>query len=757
MLVFCILGELFLRVSAHRNRVFRAGAFGLLLGGLWLAVVLYFVSQARAAEEARFAMDRVKHFELEARRSEKNFLLRSIYNPQFHKTGKSEYLQFYSEAVQSLRAEILRLATLLPPSERTDVSELQKLVDRYDLVFGQLVQVYRRQGFEDEGLAGEWERAAAALQRTLEQKGDLLGSELLLQMRHAEKKYLWRGDADCLEVHADAAARLKRHLAAIPARAQLLGDFSVYERAFTEYLMNEKRIGRTRFEGLQGEYQAAIDGVEPAVNRMQEKAAAAHKRALVRQNTAIVLASVLMALLLGALLLYARAAHSQQRQLRAVNVALEDEVKERRNAEQALQAAHDQLDARVRERTAQLAEVNQTLEAELAERRKLEAQLMQSHKMEAVGRLAGGIAHDFNNLLMIIAGHTELLLDNAALDGGAAKSAARIQEATQRAAKLTRQLLAFSRKQVLQAKVVDLNLIVVEIEQMLRRLIGEHIELVCSKDGQVGRVKADPGQIEQVIMNLAVNARDAMPEGGRLTIRTANQEVDAQYARRHPGLRPGSYVALEVSDNGIGMDAETQMHIFEPFFTTKEKGRGTGLGLATTYGIVKQSNGYIAVESMPDQGSTFRIFLPRVEEPAEVSRTPASVVELPRGVETILLVEDETPLRLLARDFLEKSGYHVLDAPDGKEALEIARHFRGPIHLLLTDVIMPGMSGPELANTLRLDRPDTQVVFVSGYTDDALARHGLTGTGMVFLPKPFTREEVLRKVREVLDRTLVSP
>ncbi len=739
----------------HRGTVIRAGVLGLLLGSLWLAVVLYFVGQARSAEEARFTMDRVKHFQLEARRSEKNFLLRSIYDPQFHKTGKSEYLAFFAEAVLGMRTEIARLGNLLPASEQKDVADLHSLVDRYDSVFGQLVQIYRRQGFEDEGLAGEWERVASGLQRTLQQRGDLLGSKLLLQVRHAEKKYLWRGDADCLEVHDDAAAQLRQHLSSNRSLAPLLGDFSVYERAFAEYLVNEKRIGRTRFEGLQGEYQAAVDGVDPAVNHLQERATVAHLRALARQNTAIVSASIMMALLLGAVLLYARAAHTRQRQLRAVNVVLEDEIKERRNAEQALQQAHDQLEMGVRERTAQLAEANRALESELGERRKLEAQLMQSHKMEAVGRLAGGIAHDFNNLLMIIAGHTELLLDNPALDPSSSKSAARIQEASQRAAKLTRQLLAFSRKQVLQAKVVDLNLVVMEIEQMLRRLIGEHIELICTKDGQVGRVKADPGQIEQVIMNLAVNARDAMPHGGRLTISTANVEVDAKYARRHPGLRPGAYVTLEVSDTGVGMDAETQMHIFEPFFTTKEKGRGTGLGLATTYGIVKQSNGYIAVESMPDQGSTFRIFLPRVEEAAEVSRSPISASELPSGAETILVVEDETPLRQLARDFLEKSGYHVLDAPDGKEALEVAHHFRGTIHLLLSDVIMPGMSGPELAAALRLERPDTQVIFVSGYTDDALARHGLTGEGAAFLPKPFTREEVLRKVREMLDRSAV--
>jgi len=740
----------------HRGTILRAGTLGLLLGALWLAAVLYFVSQARAAEEARFSMGRVKHLELEARRSEKNFLLRSIYDPVFHKTGTSEYLRYHREAVQGLHAEIRKLGTLLPASQQREIMDLNKLVDRYDAVFAELVQVYRQQGFEDAGLAGEWERAAMKLQRAFEQNGDLLSSKLLLQVRHAEKKYLWRGDVDCLEVHADAAAGLKKHLAGQPNRAQWQADFDAYERAFQQYVANEKKIGRTRFEGLQGQYQSAIDAVEPAVDLLEAKAVATHQRATVRQNTAIVAASILMALLLSALLLYGRAAQASERQLRAVNEKLEREIGERRRAEQGLQQAHDELEQRVRERTAQLAQVNQVLETELAERHKLEAQLMQSHKMEAVGRLAGGIAHDFNNLLMIIAGHTELLLDNGALDAGSTKSATRIQEAAQRAAKLTRQLLAFSRKQVLQAKVLDLNLIVMEIEQMLRRLIGEHIELTCAKDGQVGRVKADPGQIEQVLMNLAVNARDAMPRGGKLLIRTANFEVDAKYARLHPGLRPGHYVTLQVTDNGIGMDAETQLHIFEPFFTTKEKGRGTGLGLATTYGIIKQSNGYIGVDSAPDQGSTFRIFLPRVEEDIEIVRTPAAAGELPRGVETILVVEDENPLRLLAREFLEKSGYHVLDAPTGEEALGVARNYRGPIHLLLSDVIMPGMSGPDLAAHLKRERPDTRVVFVSGYADAALENHGLSEPGMAFLAKPFTREEVLRKVREMLDRAAVT-
>jgi signal transduction histidine kinase len=732
----------------------RAAALGILLGGLWLASVLYFVGQASRAENARFSMDRVKHLELEARRSEKNFLLRSIYDENFHATGTSDYLKFHRLAITGLRAEVLRLSLLLPESEQKEIHNLARLVDAYDAAFNELVAMYRRQGFGEWGLAGEWERVASQLQQTFNQNGDLQSAKLLLQVRHAEKKYLWRGDADCLQVHADSVALLRKHLRGSPARARLLPHFEAYEQAFAEYLDNEKRIGRTRFEGLQGEYQRAIDAVEPAVEKLEQRAITAHQKATVRQYAAIVAASILMAVLLGAVLLYARAAHAGQRQLRTVNEKLEAEIAERRRAEGGLQEAHDQLDQRVKERTAQLAQVNQALELELAERQKLEAQLMQSHKMEAVGRLAGGIAHDFNNLLMIISGHTELLLENTNLPHSGVKSATRIQEAAQRAAALTKQLLAFSRKQVLQARVVDLNSVVAEIEHMLRRLIGEHIELSSELAPDLGRVKADPGQVEQVIMNLAVNARDAMPRGGKLMVRTANFDVDKGYARRHPGMRPGCYVMLEVSDTGMGMDPETQLHIFEPFFTTKEKGRGTGLGLATTYGIVKQSNGYIAVESSPGMGTTFRIFLPRVEELADTGRPSAGDAdgEIPLGSETVLVVEDEEPLRLLAREFLEKSGYRVLDAGNGPAALEISRNYPGPIHLLLSDVIMPGMSGPDLAAKLKISRPETLVLFASGYTDDELAGHGFNDAATAFLPKPFTREAVSRKVRDLLDR-----
>jgi signal transduction histidine kinase/ActR/RegA family two-component response regulator len=571
-------------------------------------------------------------------------------------------------------------------------------------------------------------------------------------VRHAEKKYLWRGEPACLGVHAEASERLRGHLRARPARAALLQRFEMYQKVFGEYLANEKVIGRNRFEGLQSEYQTAIDAVEPAVDRLQNVAVAAHEQSLARQNAAIIVGSVLMALLLGSSLIFAREAHGGRARLLLVNRDLETEITERRRTEAELQDAHDALEARVQERTAQLAQVNRALESELSERQKLEAQLLQAHKMDAVGRLAGGIAHDFNNLLMIILGHSELLIDREASDPATARSARRIQEAGNRAAALTRQLLAFSRKQMMQPRVLDLNVVAGEIEQMLRRLIGENIELTSRQMPNLGCVRADPGQIEQVIMNLAVNARDAMPRGGRLTIQTANVQVDEATARRHPGMRPGAYVTLEVRDTGVGMDPDTKSHIFEPFFTTKEKGRGTGLGLATTYGIVKQSDGYIAVESELGQGTAFRIYLPQVAESVETLRPATRRVELPGGHETILLVEDEEHLRNLAREFLEMSGYAVLEAADGAAAMHQAGKHDGPIHLLLTDVIMPGMSGPDLALRLKESRPETRVVFVSGYTDDALEAHGVGSAGSL-LAKPFTREAVARKVREALDRT----
>ena len=384
--------------------------------------------------------------------------------------------------------------------------------------------------------------------------------------------------------------------------------------------------------------------------------------------------------------------------------------------------------------------------------RQSEEQLRQAQKMEAVGRLAGGVAHDFNNLLMVMRGYGELLLNQLDANDPLRRNAEEIQKAAERATALTQQLLAFSRKQVLQPKVLDLNAVVTEVEKMLRRLIGEDIELATTLDPALGPVKADPGQIEQIILNLAVNARDAMPQGGRLTLKTANVTLDQAYVRQHLGATPGPYVLLAVSDTGVGMDAETRSHIFEPFFTTKGVGKGTGLGLSTVYGIVKQSGGTIWVESAPGRGTTFEIYLPLVEEGAASGELhPALPAPTPGGSETILVVEDEMSVRKLAAEFLGSNGYRVLEAQDGGEALQVCEEHRAPIHLLMTDVVMPGMSGRELAVRLTGARPEMKVIYVSGYTDDAIVQHGVREEGTVFLQKPFSLDALARTVREALD------
>ncbi len=392
---------------------------------------------------------------------------------------------------------------------------------------------------------------------------------------------------------------------------------------------------------------------------------------------------------------------------------------------------------------------------DVTERRALEQQLRQSQKMEAVGRLAGGIAHDFNNLLMVISGYSEFLLDRLGPEPALRAPAQEIASAAGRATSLTRQLLAFSRKQMLAPKILDLNGVVTENLKMLTRVIGEDIDLVMVPAAGLGTVRADAGQIEQVIMNLAVNARDAMPSGGKLTIETSNVSLDEEYARFHAPLKPGNYVMLAISDTGAGMDSETQSHIFEPFFTTKGP-KGTGLGLSTVYGIVKQSGGYIWVYSEPGKGTTFKIYLPRVAEaveaPVQILVAPESVAAEP-GTETILLVEDEANLRYLARQFLEKQGYRVIDAADGAVAMQIAVAHEGVIHLLLTDVIMPGMNGRELAQRISEIRPNVKVLYMSGYTENVIGRNGTLDAGVRLLQKPFTLRDLKSKVREVLDST----
>jgi PAS domain S-box-containing protein len=389
--------------------------------------------------------------------------------------------------------------------------------------------------------------------------------------------------------------------------------------------------------------------------------------------------------------------------------------------------------------------------------RQSEKQLWQSQKMEAVGRLAGGVAHDFNNLLTVIKGYAELMLEDLKLSDPMRADMEEVQKAADRAAALTRQLLAFSRRQVLAPKVVNLNHLVEDMNKLLRRLLGEDIELSIRLADDLGSAKADPGQIEQVIMNLAVNARDAMPRGGKLTIETANVELDQAYAREHAVVRPGSYVLLAITDNGSGIDAETLSHVFEPFFTTKEQGKGTGLGLSTVYGIVKQSDGYIWPYSEPGMGTTFKVYLPRVDEKAARAHARAQASSRLGGTETILLVEDEEGVRGLTRQILQRHGYTVLEAESGQDALLLCERYSGPIHLLLSDVVLAAqMNGRELVERLSPRRPEIKVLYMSGYSDEAIVHHGVLAPGTAFLQKPFTTESLMRKLREVLDQKKIG-
>ena len=391
---------------------------------------------------------------------------------------------------------------------------------------------------------------------------------------------------------------------------------------------------------------------------------------------------------------------------------------------------------------------------DITESKHLEAMLRQAQKMEAVGQLAGGVAHDFNNLLGIILGYTGLLLDRLRSDDPQRKSIEEIQKAGDRAALLTRQLLAFSRKQVLQPKILDLNTVVAGAEKLLQRLIGEDIEMLVVVNPALGRIKADSGQLEQIIMNLVVNARDAMPSGGKLTIETSNVDLDEQYAAQHPSTRPGPHVMLSVTDTGCGMDATTKTHMFEPFYTTKEFGKGTGLGLSTVYGIVRQSGGSVWVYSEVGIGTTFKIYLPRVVPALEIVTSSDKLGEVEGGSETILIVEDEAALLEVTHRSLEAVGYAILAAQSPAEAIQISENYLGPIHLMVTDVIMPGMSGAQLASYLSATRPEMKVLYVSGYTDDTIVRHGVLEPSLAFLQKPFSPKTLARKVGEVLTNTV---
>jgi hypothetical protein len=391
---------------------------------------------------------------------------------------------------------------------------------------------------------------------------------------------------------------------------------------------------------------------------------------------------------------------------------------------------------------------------DINERRQLESQLRQAQKMEAVGQLAGGVAHDFNNLLMVIKGHTELLLNVLEPADQVTRKIEQIDHAADRAAALTRQLLAFSRLQVLQPQIINVNSIIEEMGKLLPRLIGEDIELAIRTDKDLGRIRADASQMEQVIMNLAVNARDAMPNGGKLVIETANADLDHGYTLSHPFMKPGTYIQLVVTDSGIGMDAETQSHIFEPFFTTKEKGKGTGLGLATVYGIVKQSGGFIWVYSELGKGTSFKIYLPRVDQAEDQAGVPQTTADLPMGTETVLLTEDEQDVREITREFLESGGYHVIEAKDGAEAIELAAQHRGKIQLLVTDMVMPGMTGQELAACLQSELLGLCVIFMSGYSEHAATEMANADPSVRLLTKPFSRAAILRAAREILHGAL---
>ena len=394
-----------------------------------------------------------------------------------------------------------------------------------------------------------------------------------------------------------------------------------------------------------------------------------------------------------------------------------------------------------------------TLCRDMTERQRLESQFRQAQKMEAVGVLAGGVAHDFNNLVTVITGYSDVLLRELAHDDPKRDEVEQIRLAGERAASLTAQLLAFSRRQILEAQNLDLNAVISGMNQILHRLIGEDIELAFVAQPGVGLIRADPGQIQQIVMNLAVNARDAMPHGGKLTIQTADADLDGSHLTDIAPVFAGPSVMLAISDTGVGMDEETQSRIFEPFFTTKDPGKGTGLGLSTVYGIVNRSGGFIWVTSTPGSGTTFKIYFPRVRGEAEPLPNNRNGETGRRGIETVLLVEDEASLRTLAGRLLHDQGYTVLQAPDGNEALRIAREFAGKIHLMVTDIVMPGMGGVTLASRIRAERPDIKVLFISGYPQNATGRHpGLDG-GDEFLAKPFTADALARKAREAIEST----
>jgi len=429
-----------------------------------------------------------------------------------------------------------------------------------------------------------------------------------------------------------------------------------------------------------------------------------------------------------------------------------------KQTEEALLSAQGELKERLRERTTELNGTSKQLSTEVEGRKRVEgekeilqAQFLQSQKMEAVGRLAGGIAHDFNNMMTAVIGFSEMLLDKVGNDHPIRKGLEQIKRAGENAASLTGQLLAFSRKQVLQPRIISINTQIEGMKHMLKRLIGEDVDLETVLSVDTANVNVDPVQFQQVLINLVVNARDAIPNGGKVTVESHNIFLDDDYAHTHEGVKSGNYVLLEVSDTGIGMDEETKSKIFEPFYTTKELGKGTGLGLATVYGIVKQSGGHIWVYSEPGKGTTFKLYFPSAEGAVAHPTLEDIAPKALRGKETILVVEDEDIVREVIKQALEINGYHALVAKSAKEAEEIFRQNEGNINLMITDVVMPGTSGPDLASRIQASRKTVRVLFISGYSDEAIVRHGILGSGTAFLPKPFSPNQLARKVREILD------
>jgi signal transduction histidine kinase len=441
------------------------------------------------------------------------------------------------------------------------------------------------------------------------------------------------------------------------------------------------------------------------------------------------------------------------RQVAGANIDLNREIAVRAEAEEALRHAHDSLEMRVQERTAELSAANAALQEQIATRERLENQLLQAQKLESIGRLAGGVAHDFNNMLTAILGYTNLIVEECPLNEEGQEYLQNVTHAANRATNLTRQLLSFARKQVIEPKVVNLNALSLSLHTMLYRLIGDNIQLEMLLEDALHSVKVDPGQFEQILVNLIVNARDAMPDGGKVTIETHNAVLDEEYALEHEGVVPGEYVMLAVSDTGTGMEEGIRLHIFEPFFTTKEKGRGTGLGLATVYGIVRQAGGHIWLYSEPGEGTTFKIYLPRTLEAVEEPAAHKEQTDQQDGTESVLLVEDDPSVRALVGQTLRKRGYTVLEADNGEEALRLVRESATKIDLLITDVLMPGITGKELSDQLQIEYPSMKVLFVSGYTENTIVHHGVLDPGVAFLSKPFTSPMLTQRVREVLDKS----